>query len=61
MIMASQEKKEVSKEGALKKQSLINIVRSLLPVIGLVVVCLLFNILTKGGMWSSRKLILNQV
>ncbi len=59
--MASQEKKEVSKEGALKKQSLINIVRSLLPVIGLVVVCLLFNILTKGGMWSSRKLILNQV
>ncbi len=59
--MASQEKKEVSKEGALKKQSLINIIRSLLPVIGLVVVCLLFNILTKGGMWSSRKLILNQV
>jgi len=61
MIMAIQEKKEVSKEGALKKQSAINVLRSLLPVIGLVVVCVLFNILTKGSMWNSRKLILNQV
>lgn len=59
--MAIQEKKEVSKEGALKKQSAINVLRSLLPVIGLVVVCVLFNILTKGSMWNSRKLILNQV
>ncbi len=59
--MAIQEKKEVSKEGALKKQSAINILRSLLPVIGLIVVCVLFNILTKGSMWNSRKLILNQV
>jgi ribose transport system permease protein len=61
MIMAIEEKKEVSKEGALKKQSAINVLRSLLPVIGLVVVCVLFNILTKGSMWNSRKLILNQV
>jgi ribose transport system permease protein len=61
MIMAIQEKKEVSKEGALKKQSAINVLRSLLPVIGLIVVCILFNILTKGSMWNSRKLILNQV
>ena len=59
--MAIQEKKEVSKEGALKKQSTINLIRSLLPVIGLIVVCILFNILTKGSMWNSRKLILNQV
>ena len=59
--MAIQEKKEVSKEGALKKQSAINVLRSLLPVIGLIVVCILFNILTKGSMWNSRKLILNQV
>ncbi|MBE5858005.1 MAG: ABC transporter permease [Lachnospiraceae bacterium] len=59
--MAIEEKKEVSKEGALKKQSAINVLRSLLPVIGLVVVCVLFNILTKGSMWNSRKLILNQV
>lgn len=59
--MAIEEKKEVSKEGALKKQSAINILRSLLPVIGLIVVCILFNILTKGSMWNSRKLILNQV
>jgi ribose transport system permease protein len=61
MIMAIEEKKEVSKEGALKKQSAINVLRSLLPVIGLIVVCVLFNILTKGSMWNSRKLILNQV
>ena len=61
MIMAIEEKKEVSKEGALKKQSAINVLRSLLPVIGLIVVCILFNILTKGSMWNSRKLILNQV
>lgn len=59
--MAIEEKKEVSKEGALKKQSAINVLRSLLPVIGLIVVCILFNILTKGSMWNSRKLILNQV
>ncbi|SDA46252.1 ribose transport system permease protein [Lachnospiraceae bacterium G11] len=59
--MAIEEKKEVSKEGALKKQSAINVLRSLLPVIGLIVVCVLFNILTKGSMWNSRKLILNQV
>lgn len=59
--MAIEEKREVSKEGALKKQSAINVLRSLLPVIGLIVVCVLFNILTKGSMWNSRKLILNQV
>ncbi|MCR5507607.1 MAG: ABC transporter permease [Lachnospiraceae bacterium] len=53
--------KTFSKSGALKKQSVINLIRSSLPIIGLIAVCIVFNILTKGNMWSSRKLILNQV
>jgi ribose transport system permease protein len=36
-------------------------IRSALPIIGLVAVCIIFNILTDGNMWNSRKLILNQV
>ncbi len=59
--MANQDKKQLSKAGALKKQSVINIVRSSLPIIGLIAVCIVFNVLTKGNMWSSRKLILNQI
>ena len=59
--MANQEKTEVSKEGALKKQSVLNIVRASLPIIGLILVCIVFNILTKGNMWTSRNLILNQI
>ncbi|MBP3913090.1 MAG: ABC transporter permease [Lachnospiraceae bacterium] len=51
----------VSKEDQLKKQSTMNTVRAALPIIGLVVVFIVFNILTKGGMWNSRKLILNQI
>ena len=51
----------VSKEEALKKQSRINLIRSVLPVIGLIAVFVIFNILTNGGMVRSRKLILNQV
>ena len=51
----------VSKEEELAKLSKMNTLRSLLPIIGLVVVFVVFNILTSGGMWNSRKLILNQV
>ncbi|MBR6309281.1 MAG: ABC transporter permease [Lachnospiraceae bacterium] len=53
--------KQVTKDSALKKQSIINMLRSALPIIGLVVVFIVFNTLTKGNMWTSRKLILNQV
>ena len=45
----------------LKKQSIINLIRSSLPIIGLIAVCIVFNILTHGSMWNSRKLILNQI
>ena len=53
--------KQVTKDSALKKQTIINMLRSALPIIGLVVVFIVFNTLTKGNMWTSRKLILNQV
>lgn len=43
------------------KQTIMRMIRSALPIIGLIAVCIIFNILTHGSMWSSRKLILNQV
>ena len=51
----------LTKDEQLKRLSIINAIRSALPIIGLVVVFLVFNMLTDGGMWTSRKLILNQV
>ncbi|MCR5106462.1 MAG: ABC transporter permease [Eubacterium sp.] len=59
--MASQNVNELTKAEALKKQKILKMIRSALPIIGLIAVCVIFNILTKGSMWSSRKLILNQV
>ncbi|MBR6402776.1 MAG: ABC transporter permease [Eubacterium sp.] len=59
--MANQGSIEVSRAKALKKQSMLKMIRSALPIIGLIAVCVIFNILTKGNMWNSRKLILNQV
>ena len=52
---------EVSKSRELKNQWILKKFRSALPIIGLIAVCIIFNILTNGSMWSSRKLILNQV
>ena len=49
------------KEEQLKKLSKINMVRAALPVVGLVVIFLLFNVLTKGGMVSGLSLALSQV
>lgn len=59
--MSNQGNAEAAKGLLLKKQSRINMIRSALPIIGLVAVCIIFNILTDGNMWNSRKLILNQV
>ena len=52
---------DIDKTEALKKQKLLKMFRSALPIIGLIVVCIVFNVLTDGSMWTSRKLILNQV
>ncbi|MBR5356851.1 MAG: ABC transporter permease [Lachnospiraceae bacterium] len=59
--MANKENTEVVKNDALKKQSFLNILRASLPIIGLIIVFIVFNALTKGNMWTSRKLILNQI
>ena len=59
--MDNRDTKQISKTGALRKQSVLNVVRASLPIFGLIAVCILFNILTRGSMWDSRKLILNQV
>ncbi len=50
-----------NKPNFLKKLTGSNMLRASLPIIGLIAVCFIFNILTKGSMWSSRKLILNQI
>lgn len=47
--------------GGIKKSNVANLLRSSLPIIGLIAVCIIFNILTDGNMWNSRKLILNQI
>ena len=59
--MATNEKKAAAGEEQKRKLPVMNMVRSSLPVIGLIAVFLVFNTLTKGGMWNSRKLILNQI
>ena len=56
--MVSQATVKVEKNNGLRKQDTINMIRSALPIIGLVAVFIIFNILTKGNMWTSRKLIL---
>lgn len=59
--MANKENTEVLKDEALKKQSFLKVLRASLPIIGLIIVFIVFNALTKGNMWTSRKLILNQI
>ena len=51
----------VSKDEALKRQSNISLIRSLLPIIGLVVVFIIFNILTKGGMLQNLSMVMTQI
>ncbi len=53
--------KEVSKEEALKKRQTMNLVRSLLPIAGLVIVFIVFNILTDGRMWNKFSMAISSV
>ncbi len=50
-----------SREVALVKAKRMSLVRSLLPVVGLVVVFVIFNILTKGRMMKNLSLVMSQV
>ena len=49
------------KEQQLKKLSKMSLIRSLLPVVGLVVIFLLFNVLTNFRMVGNLSLVLSQV
>ena len=51
----------VSRDEALKRQSHISLIRSLLPIIGLIVVFIIFNILTKGGMLQNLSMVMTQI
>ena len=51
----------VSRDEALKRQSNIALIRSLLPIIGLIVVFIIFNILTKGGMIQNLSMVMTQI
>ncbi len=53
--------KEVSREQELKKRSNMSLIRSLLPVAGLVIVFIIFNALTKGNMIRSMSLVMSQI
>ena len=53
--------KEVSREQELKKRSNMSLIRSLLPVVGLIVVFIIFNVLTKGNMIKSMSLVMSQI
>lgn len=59
--MANENTKTLSKEEELKKLSRMAMLRRVLPIIGLVVVFILFNVLTNGRMMSSMNLVLSQV
>ena len=49
------------KEQQLKKASKMSLIRSLLPIVGLVVIFLLFNVLTDFRMMGNMSLVLSQV
>ena len=51
----------VSREEALRRQSNISLIRSLLPIIGLVVVFIIFNILTEGRMIQNLSMVMTQI
>ena len=58
--MAKENTATLSKEEQLKKLRVKNTIRNLLPLIGLVVIFLVFNVLTNGRMVSNITLLLSQ-
>ena len=59
--MAENKTTTTSKDAELAKLSKMNLIRSLLPVAGLIIIFLLFNILTKWRMVGNLSLVLSQV
>ena len=52
---------EASKDEELKNLSKMNLIRSLLPVVGLVIIFIVFNVLTNGRMIKNLSLVMSQV
>ena len=51
----------LSKEEQLKRRSQIALLRSLLPIVGLIVVIVVFNILTKGRLLGKFSMAVSQI
>lgn len=52
---------EASKDEELKNLSKMNLIRSLLPIVGLVIIFIVFNVLTNGRMIRNLSLVMSQV
>lgn len=52
---------EASKDEELKNLSKMNMIRSLLPIVGLVIIFIVFNVLTNGRMIKNLSLVMSQV
>lgn len=52
---------EASKDEELKNLSKMNMIRSLLPIVGLVIIFIVFNLLTNGRMIRNLSLVMSQV
>lgn len=59
--MAKNKNTTVSREEELKKASRMSLIRTLLPIVGLVVVFVVFNILTGGRMVAKFDLVMSQM
>ncbi|SEJ01465.1 ribose transport system permease protein [Lachnospiraceae bacterium A10] len=53
--------KAIALESGMKKENMMSMIRAILPVVGLVLVFLLFNTLTGGRMTMNMSLVLSQV
>ena len=52
---------EASKDEELKNLSKMNMIRSLLPIVGLIIIFIVFNVLTNGRMIKNLSLVMSQV
>ena len=59
--MALNNNQAPSKEAELKKFSKMSLIRSLLPIAGLIIIFVIFNILTNGRMINNMSLVMSQV
>lgn len=61
MANSSTQAKNTELQDELKKASLFSVLRTILPVLGLVIIFIVFNTLTSGGMIQSLPLVITQV